>query len=373
VKTVKIAMILTNGFDPDPRVYKEAKTLVSLGHEVHILCWDRISKYKDKQFEKIDGINIVRFFGAAVYGTGYKQLGKFLDFKNNVYTYIKDKSFDAIHCHDFDGLYIGHNVNKKLKLKLTYDEHDLFYMYFANRKGVINKAAYYFILNVEKIFLKNVDTHIVVTPKMAKMYASISKNVVIVNNAPYKELFTNIEKTSSSKLRIGFIGSVRYFEEMRALINASQKYKDSVEIVINGAGIALDEIKDYCTSFNNVTITGAYSIKELEKLYQNIDVTYAFYPGKTSEISMPNKFYESIITETPIIANESTEFGEEVKNNGLGYSISGNDLEYELKAIMEKLVNDKNELKSIIENMKSIKNGFLWEANEKVLRKIYED
>lgn len=368
---MKIAMLLTNGFDPDPRVYKEAKTLVGLGHEVHILCWDRASKYKDKPLEKIDDINIIRFFGDAVYGTGYKQLGKFLDFKNNVYEYLKNNNFDALHCHDFDGLYIGYNVNKKLGLKLVYDEHDLFYMYFANRKGLINKMAYHFIINVEKIFLKKVDTHIVVTPKMVKMYEGKSQNVVIVNNAPYKELFNNIEKTPSKKIRIGFIGSVRYFEEMRALINASQKYKDSVEVVINGGGIALEQLKDYCSDFNNVTITGAYSIKDLEKLYQNIDVTYAFYPGKTSEVSMPNKFYESVITETPIIANESTEFGEEVKKHKLGYSINGNDLEYELKKILEKLAKDKDELQSIIENMRNIKSEFFWEANEKVLKMIY--
>lgn len=369
---MKIAMILTNGFDPDPRVYKEAKTLVHIGHTVHILCWDRTGRYKDKPIEELDGIKIVRFFGDAVYGTGYKQLGKFLDFKNDVYKYISENDFEAIHCHDFDGLFIGYNVNKKLNKKLVYDEHDLFYMYFADRKGLINKAVYYFIINMEKRMLPKVDTHIVVTPKMAEMYESMGGNTVIVNNAPYKGLFNDIKKTESSKIRIGFIGSVRYLEEMRALINASQKYKEAVEVVINGGGIALEELKYYCSELENVTITGAYSIKDIEGLYKNIDVTYAFYPGKTSEISMPNKFYESIITETPIIANEVTEFGQEVKKNGLGYTINGNDLEYDLKTVISKLVDNKNEIKDIAEKMRTIKDQYFWEANEDILRKIYE-
>ena len=55
-------MILTNGFDPYRRVYKEAKSLTKLGHSVTILCWDRAEKYIDKPTENIDGINIVRFW-----------------------------------------------------------------------------------------------------------------------------------------------------------------------------------------------------------------------------------------------------------------------------------------------------------------------
>ena len=34
-------MLLTNGFDPDVRVYKEALYLVGRGFSVTVLCWDR--------------------------------------------------------------------------------------------------------------------------------------------------------------------------------------------------------------------------------------------------------------------------------------------------------------------------------------------
>lgn len=54
-------MLLTNGFDPDPRVYKEAKSLTKLGHKITILCWDRDGTYVDKPEENLNGIKIVRF------------------------------------------------------------------------------------------------------------------------------------------------------------------------------------------------------------------------------------------------------------------------------------------------------------------------
>ena len=57
-----VKMILTNGFDPDLRVYKEAKYIISLGHQLEIICWDRESRYKDKPSETIEGISIKRFY-----------------------------------------------------------------------------------------------------------------------------------------------------------------------------------------------------------------------------------------------------------------------------------------------------------------------
>lgn len=369
---MKIAMILTNGFDPDPRVYKEAKSLTKLGHKITILCWDREGTYIDKPEEDLDGIKIVRFFGSTQYGSGYKQAFKFLNFKKDVYNYLKDKDFEALHCHDFDGLFIGFGVNKKLKLKLVYDEHDLFYMYFYNRKGFLNKCIYNLIILMERHMLKKVDIHIVVTPKMKEVYSKISKNIYIINNAPYENLFNNIEKTPSDKLRIGFIGSVRYYDEMKALIDASQKYSKFVQIVVCGRGIYSEKLAEYSKKFSNVDIRGAYHIDELEELYRNIDITYAFYPGDTATISMPNKFYESIITETPVIANKVTEFGYEVCKNNFGYGIDSGNLKDKLESIIGKLIENPEEKKNIMDNMKRLKNNYFWEANEPKLSEIYE-
>ena len=70
----KVYMILTNGFDPDVRVYKEAKYLVEKNFDVTILCWDRRCEYIDKEEEILDGIKIKRFFIPSTPGTGLKQL-----------------------------------------------------------------------------------------------------------------------------------------------------------------------------------------------------------------------------------------------------------------------------------------------------------
>ena len=71
---MKIIMILTNGFAPDLRVYKEAKYLAQKGNEVQILCWDRENQYINKPVEQLGKIKIVRFFVQSKYGSGLKQI-----------------------------------------------------------------------------------------------------------------------------------------------------------------------------------------------------------------------------------------------------------------------------------------------------------
>ena len=66
-----MVITVSNPFKPDPRVYKEARSLVKHGYEVTIIAWDREGKYpKEELFE---GIKIKRIKLKSGYGN-------FLDF-----------------------------------------------------------------------------------------------------------------------------------------------------------------------------------------------------------------------------------------------------------------------------------------------------
>ena len=106
---MKIVMILTNGFEPDLRVYKEAKYLSNKGYDIEILCWDREGKYITKPIEQLGKIKIVRFFEKSTYGSGLKQIFKLLKFKNACKKYLKKQkiNYTYMHCHDLDGMLVG--------------------------------------------------------------------------------------------------------------------------------------------------------------------------------------------------------------------------------------------------------------------------
>lgn len=366
-----IKMILTNSFDPDPRVYKEAKTLTEQGADVEILAWDR--ENKNKAIDTIDGIKIKRFYSDGKYGAGIKQLPGFINFYKQVNNYLRHINYDSLHCHDFDGLVVGYYVAKGAdKVKLVYDEHDLFFLYFDNRKGLLNKLISKFIKVFERHMLKKVDNHIVVTPNMKRLYKNKSTPIVITN-APMESLLRNVSKLPKKKTVIGFIGSVRYAEELKVLIKASQRFS-YIYIFIAGRGIKLDEIKEFVKNnkYSNVEFYGEYSMNELEFLYSKIDITYLVYPEKNSFISMPNKFFESIITKTPMIATAESEYGLIGKEYGFGWSVNVRNLEDELINIFKNLSKNNRIMDKFKRNMEKHTYDYTWESNANKLKQLYK-
>lgn len=96
----RILMLLTNAFDPDPRVYQEARALVEYDYEVTVLCWDR--DYKKPEKEIVDGINVERIFIKSTHGRGATQLVFLSLFWLKAYLRVCFKKFHYVHCHDFD-------------------------------------------------------------------------------------------------------------------------------------------------------------------------------------------------------------------------------------------------------------------------------
>jgi glycosyltransferase involved in cell wall biosynthesis len=366
-----IKMILTNAFDPDPRVYKEAKTLIEAGHDVEILCWDRESKYKNNEVELIDGIKVRRFFAKGVYGSGYKQILGFLKFGSSVKRYIENNYCDAIHCHDFDSLFIGNMINKKSNAKLIFDEHDFFHLYFKKRRGLINSIIAKSIILFQNAILKNVDSHIVVTPKAKEFYKN-KKNITIITNTPMKNSFNCTMKKTNEKITVGFIGTVRYYEELKALVDVAKAY-ENIQILIAGKGTALNKLESYIEAncLKNIEVFGEYKLSQIEDLYSKIDITYLVYPSEDSKVSLPNKFFESIITETPIIADRESEYGQIVESARLGWVVDFNNLEKDLKQIFEEICSDNNTVDSYKRNMRDLKDDYYWESNTDKLCGIY--
>lgn len=376
---MKILMVLTNAFDPDPRVYKEARSLVGIGHSVDIFCWDRESRYTDKPVEILDGIRIIRFFSQGAYGTGYKQLKGYLSFCKATMKYALQNKFDAVHSHDFDALIIGRRIQKRLKIQLVFDEHDFFHLYFRNRHGWINQRIADLVLCFQKHILQNVRVHIVVTPQMKAFYetdgGSESKATIrIITNAPMKESFAGIRtKENHKKPVIGFVGTIRYLDELKILIKVAADYP-GIGILIAGKGRALEPLLQFQNeqAVSNVEITGEYTLEQLEEIYAGIDVTYLIYPPSDSEISLPNKFFESIITETPIIADSKAEYGQMVRSLGIGWTVESQRIEESLRTIFKELDSDPKILDKYKENMRRIKEDYFWESNIPLLREIYE-
>lgn len=361
-----VIMLLTNGFDPDVRVYKEAKYLVDNGCNVVILCWDRDLSKGYKEYEKIDGISLIRFKIPSQYGTGKKQIPAYIKFMRKCHKYIKNNSCDYLHCNDLDGALIGFLMRKK-GVKKIFDMHEFYERGNAVSNMIIRIMVKTIISRFYAALYEN-DAY------LGNAYKSIHKKLFPLRNYPDSRLIECLEKTKSEIFRIGYHGVVRgQLAEFTALFEAV-KDLPNVRVDINGGGMDLDELRKIQTKYTNVFIHGPYNgIKESSKLYQNTDLLFCAYspedPNYQGDAEVI-KFYEAIFTGTPILVTKNIGMESKVLNKGFGLSCDTRSKEDINNTIM-KFVNNKIFWNECHNNEIKEAPNYSWQTAVTVLNGIY--
>lgn len=115
-------MLLSNCFDPDPRVHNEARSLVEHGYGVEIVAWDR-ERLRPAN-EAIDGIEVRRVFVASSHGRGWTQMFVMPLVFLRMIRKALSVNFDIVHCHDFDTLPAGLLLGWIRRKPVVYDSHE---------------------------------------------------------------------------------------------------------------------------------------------------------------------------------------------------------------------------------------------------------
>lgn len=362
----KIIMILTNGFEPDVRVYKEAKYLVENGCLVDVLCWDRDCNPKLPKKETIDGISIVRFKIKSVYGTGWKQLGAYLRFFRVCSNYIRNSNFDYLHCHDIDGALLGF-LSKRKKDKMLFDMHEIY-----ENGNYISR----FIWRHLTIFLikASIAALYVTDYYLNSSYSIVHNKLYQLRNLPDENIIRCLPKTQSSVFRIGYHGVVReQIKEFKSLFEAV-KGMTNVRVDINGGGIDLQKLQQISKKYSNVYINGPYDgINESSKLYSETDILFCAYDSNDlrykSKGSIVTKFYEAVMTGTPILVTKGLGMESDVVNNGFGISCDTRNSDEIRNAINYFM--DKDTWLRISHNEIINRHKYLWTEEVGVLKRVY--
>ena len=366
----KICMLLTNAFEPDVRVYKEAKYLVDKGCSVEILCWDRKKDSCRKRKERVDGINIIRFRKPSIAGTGFRQIGAFLGFVNACRKYCKKRHFDYFHCNDFDGAVVWSFI-KNDKARMIFDMHE----YYEGARGMsrissflIRKAIIYFIKRSNYSLYEN-DLY------LKKAYDSVKNKLLQLKNYPDLDIIKFIPKKEAEEFRVGYHGDVRnQIPEFKTLFEAVKDISD-IRVDIHGGGIDLPKLIELEQEYKNVYIHGPYNgLLESTELYANTDVVFAGYQpkAKRKEYEEIVKFYECIVTGTPIIMTESY-IGMALKINKYGFGLTCDTLDVEsVKKAIVKLKEDKKFWKKCHQSELLEAPKYNWNNEVKVLDIAYD-
>ena len=357
----KVFMIVTNRYDPDVRVHKEAMYLVSKGYEVEVLCWDRENEYLQKEFETIDQVKIKRFFPYAKYGSGLKQVKSFIKFMIETKKYLSKCDYAFLHCHDLDGVIVGLYSNKK-KAKSIFDMHEMYEILGKNKK------VKYIVRTIVRLFQSKCDYTVYVNEIQKKsMKNNTKRKCIYLPNYPSIQKYMAVDKYNNNKLRISYIGAVREFHTLKILMDACREL-ENVQVNIHGAGVAYEALSRISKEYNNVNVTGRYNINQIAEFYQHTDILFIVYPIDNIQykLSYPVKFYEAIVTKTPVIVAKNSVLDEFLSKHDIGFAVSDDDV-LELSDLIKKIEKDRKIIETKENNFNDIQYTYSW---EKVVQKL---
>jgi len=220
---------------------------------------------------------------------------------------------------------------------------------------------------------QNKSDYIIYVDELQKEFMSHkNKNKsVCLPNYPRTVDFKYCTKSVSDKLRISYIGSVRQYNELKVLIDACREL-DNISINIHGTGVAYERLNSIKNEYSNVKVTGRYNFKQSSKLYNEADLLYVIYPTSSMQYltSYPVKFFESIITKTPVIVGKNTVLEKFVRKYDIGFVVDGDNIE-DVKKMITYIGENKNILENKIKNLEKIQYNYCWEEVVKHLNKIY--
>ncbi len=371
--TLKILMILSNPFIVDPRVYKEAKSLVDAGYSVTVIVWDR---HKDFEQEcKIDGIKVVRIHNSG--------LMKFLPhdlfrnplwwrkaYKKGLELYKNGFNFDVVHCHDLDTLIVGMLLKRKLDIKLVFDAHEIF-GYMAAR--TMPQFIVYLIFKLEKKLVKYVDYLITAEVTYNDYFKSLGCNSIITILNCKDLIIKNYKSPKTEIFTIIYIG----------VLNRSRFFPESLEVIGNIANVKFiiagkkeniyQEIEKISKKYSNIYFIGSVPYNQVipYTLDANLVLCMIKPDDINNKIATANKQFEAMVCGRPIICTKGTRSGEITEQENCGLVIAYD--KTSLKNAVIRLRDSPEFCDKLGRNaLKAAINKYNWRIEEKKLLNLYK-
>lgn len=285
----------------------------------------------------------------------------------------------CIYTEGLDSLLISVLYSVFNRTKIIYEVADLRKVFIEEATTAMQSIKSNVVKFIEKVLLKKVKLLVLTSDMFFEKYYKkiISKDrVLFIPNMPDLSAFKSYIHKENGRFTVGFIGGIRYLNQMKMLVDAAES--QDVSVLFAGAGGTQDEyieITNYCSEKQFVDFFGKYNYNnDIAQLYGRVDCVYAVYDADNANvrIALPNKLYEAIYCELPIIVAKGTYLAELVEKWGVGVAVSHTDLS-ELEKVLHRLSTDKEYYEYIVKNCRLHKADIDIELyNQKLLKQMIE-
>lgn len=320
-----VLMLLTNAYDPDPRVRQEALALSRMGCRVRILAWDR--DLKSPAFETMEGVEVERVFLSSTHGRGSTQIFVYAWLYLRMLWRALRTSFDVVHCHDLDTLPLGFAVGKLKRRPIVYDSHESFpEMLEGSVPPVLQRA----LTRLENFFIRRIDLLITVGEKLRRHFADrgARHSVVVGNWKRIDEFSIPAEESRELRHQLGVpdhamlvvcITQLCRDRKIEELFEALDSCPD-VYVIIGGRGVLEEMVRRAAEKNPRILHVGFVPAVRIPAYTCAGDVVfYGFDPeSPNAKYSAPNKLYEALTAGRPLITGDFGEIADVVREASCG-------------------------------------------------------
>lgn len=376
---MNILMFVYNPFTNDPRVYNEARSLVQAGHEVTVIAFDR--EKQNRQKETWDGIEAIRLrtrlspthiFGWPLWNGLILLLWQWQAYHQALLLH-EEYNFNVIHCHDFDTLFAGVWLKRRLGLPLVYDAHEIFgYSMAKTFPSWIVKT----LLWLEKRLIAKVDRIVTVSEALKKYFNSMTdKPVSVIMNCKPLQSREYQPPNNQGKFTIVYVGLLDKMRTLFQLIRVSNQLSD-IHCIIGGIGKPgyVQSVKNECAKTQNITFLGRVALNEVLPMTARADCIFLMIDPRHpyAGIALGNKQFEAMVCGRPIICTKGTYSGDLTEKEKVGLTV-----EYTEEALKQAIVKlrDNRELRERLGKnaLRAAITKYNWESQEKILFDVYEN
>lgn len=369
----KIKTLFLLGYLPEPRMYNRIKAAQEYSN-VSLICWDRgLNMYPKPQIDKVH----VRIITIPAVNNPLKRIIPYIRFKRIASKLVDKAAPDIIHVRNLDMLEIACDYKKKHKqVTIIYEVADIHRLLIDKQEGVFKKAAQKYLLFEDKRCGKKSDILIVSSEKYYDSYFHTfipREKAIFIPNVPDLTVFDNYHKRETKDpLVVGFIGAIRYKRQIDNLIVAAKAC--GLKIMIAGYENGENEIEEKWSKDPDVEWVGRFDFdKQVADLYGRCNIMHSVYDAdiENCRVALPNKLYEAVYCEMPLIVAKNTFLSQIVDDWGVGVSVDHNDVE-ELKTVFMKFKEDPTYFKQFEAGYKAHKKDIDIRQYNIDLRKLVE-
>lgn len=362
-KNTKVLMVISY---PDPRLKKEMESLIKNGYDVEVIMWERGWPFVNDKNILIKSLKINAPAGDIRAILFFPIWLLFLSI------WLFRLKWDVVHAVNFDTYILSLLAAKIKKKPIVYD---IFDFYGDMMPGLLRNI----IVRLDRFFLPFSDVLILADDsRIEQIGGKIHKNIYTINNSPTDDLFKTKHDSPKDKksFRI-FVGGKIVEERCLDLVISTVSEMDDVELIIRGlcdeTGFK-QQILQLGQKFENVDLyLDGVPYQEIIKGTMSADLTIALYDPDipNNKYASPNKLFEAMASEIPIIVNENTSMANIVKNENCGVIIPFRNKEA-LKESISCLKEDRDLQQKLGNNgRKAYENKYKWTIMEERLINIY--